>query len=84
MNLTGIMNQLDKLAPNIGMSHSEKRKMVNPFLCLMNGKPVLDIVAFGDWMESKYPEYRDKSIEQFLLDKDPESIAEWKSLFDIA
>lgn len=84
MNWHGLANRLNIVAPHIGMSYSDQKKMINIFLCFLNEKPVLDICAFGEWMEAKYPEYKEKSIEQFLIDKDPENINEWKSLFDIA
>lgn len=83
MDFQGLANRLDKVAPNIGLSYSDRRKMVNTFLCLAYGKPVLDIIAFEDWMETNHPDYHDRSISQFLNDKDPDNIQEWKDLLGV-
>ena len=83
MDFQGLANRLDKVAPNIGLSYSDRRKMVNPFICLVYGKPVLDIIAFHDWMETNHPDYYDRSISQFLHDKDPDNVEEWKDLLGV-
>ena len=57
--------------------------MVDPFLCFCLGEPVLDITNFEEWMERTYPEYKENSIENFLKDKDPEHLSEWKELFGV-
>jgi len=78
-----VAQKLNELAPNIGLGYQERKRMIDPRLFLF-GMFVLDITALGEWMESNYPEYRDKSLEQFLLDKDAEHINEWKELLGIS
>lgn len=78
-----LVERLNELASNIGMAYEERKKMVDPFLCFCLGEPVLDITNFEEWMERVYPEYKENSIENFLKDKDPEHLGEWKELFDV-
>lgn len=78
-----VKHKLNELAPNIGIGYQECKRMVDTRLFLF-GMFVLDITALGEWIESNYPEYRDSSIEQFLLDKDAEHINEWKELLGIS
>ena len=73
------VNQLDDLLQLVAREKFE----VNQHLVVTRASR-MNFLADVTESLGKYPEYRDKSIEQFLLDKDPESIAEWKSLFDIA
>lgn len=78
-----VAQKLNELAPNIGLGYQERKRMIDTRLFLF-GMFVIDITALGEWMESNYPEYRDKSLEQFLLDKDAEHINEWKELLGIS
>jgi hypothetical protein len=34
-------------------------------------------------MEKNYPEYMEKSLLDFLMDKDPDHIEEWKELLGV-
>lgn len=73
------MQRFNALASNVKIPSSRRGKMINPLLFLTQTF-VIDITAFGEWMEEAYPEYRDKSIRQFLEDKDPQHIEEWKEI----
>lgn len=81
-NPNQVVERLNRLAPNIGMRHVDKPKMIDNRLFLF-GMFVLDITALGEWMETNYPSYKDKSLEQFLQDKDPEHLSEWKELLGV-
>ena len=72
-----LIQRCNVLASNVGIPYPWRRKMINPLLFLTQ-MVVIDITAFGEWMEEAYPEYRDRSIRQFLEDKDPEHVEEWK------
>lgn len=74
-----LVQKFNALASNVGIPYSRREKMINPLLFLTQ-MFVIDITAFGEWMEEAYPEYRDKSIRQFLEDKDPQHIEEWKEI----
>jgi hypothetical protein len=74
-----LVQRFNVLASNVEIPYSWRRKMINPLLFLTQ-MFVIDITAFGEWMEETYPEYRDKSIRQFLEDKDPQHIEEWKEI----
>lgn len=74
-----LLQKFDALASNVGIPCLRREKMVNPLLFLAQ-MFVIDITAFGEWMEEAYPEYRDRSIRQFLEDKDPEHVEEWKEI----
>lgn len=74
-----IVQRFNALASNVEIPYSWRGKMINPLLFLTQ-RFVIDITAFGEWMEEAYPEYRDRSIQQFLEDKDPQHIEEWKEI----
>lgn len=74
-----LIQRFNALASNVEIPYSRREKMINPLLFLTQ-MFVIDITAFGEWMEEAYPEYRDKSIRQFLEDKDPQHIEEWKEI----
>lgn len=77
-----VVEKLNELAPNIGLGYSERKDMINSALFLL-GEFVVDMVKFSEWMERTYPEYLNKSLNQFLLDKDPNHIEDWKELFGV-
>ena len=80
---SALKQKLNELAPIIGMGWEERKEMIDPLSCLFFHQMVIDITKFGKWMERRYPEYLNKSIEQFLLDKDPDHIQDWKDLMGI-
>lgn len=77
-----VVERLNALAPNIGLSHFDKKNMIDPEL-FMIGMFVIDITALGEWMEKNHPEYMEKSLQDFLMDKDPNHIEEWKELLGV-
>lgn len=81
-NPAQVATQLNKLAPNIGLGYSDCKNMIDTRLFLL-GMFVIDISSLGEWVDRTYPEYKDKSLEQFLSDKDPEHLNEWKELLGV-
>lgn len=77
-----VATMLNRLAPNVGMEYKEMGKMIDSWLFVL-GMFVIDMTAFGEWMEATYPEYQDKSLKEFLTDKDPCHIEEWKELLGV-
>lgn len=77
-----LVQKLNGLAPNIGLGYADRKRMINNLFFLI-GDFILDMGEFSDWMEETYPEYLNQSVEQFLMDKDPEHINEWKGLFGV-
>lgn len=75
---------LDNLRKNIGMDERSARNLYDKELSLVMQKPLLSLPAFDDWMCLHYPEYRDRSIEQFLQDRDSANMKIWKQLFGIS
>ena len=81
-NPAQVATQLNKLASNIGLGYSDRKNMIDTRLFLL-GMFVIDISSLGEWVDRTYPKYKDKSLEQFLSDKDPEHLNEWKELLGV-
>lgn len=81
-NPAQVKEKLDKLAPNIGMNLSDRKRMINTELFLF-GLFVIDIFAFEDWMLKNYPRCCATSIAQFIENKDPEHLNEWKEILGV-
>ena len=83
MNWSGVANRITELTYKWGMDYNTQRKMVNPLLCFIYNKVVADITVFGEWMERKYPAYKNKSVKDFLKEKDPDNFDEWVTIFGL-
>lgn len=81
-NPNQVVEKLNALAPNIGLGYKERKQMIDPLL-FMIGMYVIDMTALGEWMEKNHPEYMEKSLHDFLMDKDPDHIEEWKELLGV-
>ena len=79
-----LAKRFEILGSRLGISSECRRWMLSPlFLVAMGAVGFVDITKFGEWMENEFPGYRDKSIAQFLRDKDEEHFSEWKELFGL-
>ena len=83
MNWSGVANRITELTYKWGMDYNTQRKMINPLLCFIYNKVVADITVFGEWMERKYPAYKNKSVKDFLKENDPDNFDEWVTIFGL-
>ena len=71
-----LIQKFNVLASHIGIPVYCRPSMINPLL-FVAGIYAIDMIAFSEWIEKTYPEYINKSMHDFLTDRDSEHLSEW-------
>ena len=78
-----LIQKFNALASHIGIPVYCRQRMINPLL-FVSGINAIDMVAFGEWIDKTYPEYRNKSMRNFLTDRDREQLSEWLDVLGLS